>query len=146
MTEPTSDPKQLLQAILDKVNALTAKVDGLEKRIDNEREARSELSETATETLVNYSDAIKTMQQGVFALSALHLDLVAPQRKHADPAVAAEADDHAQLAMVTQAQVAPTLFEAAYGLDAQTWDVLPGREPGVPLTGSKQAAQALGQD
>lgn len=120
------DLKKLLSDIL-------TKLDNLEKKIDAEVEARRDLAESATETLTDYSKAIETVQQGLFAMLSMHIDIVGPRRKHPDPEVAQEAEDHANLAMTTQALAAPTLFENLYGISAETGEPLPGREAGVAL-------------
>lgn len=120
------DVKQLLEGILTKLQSL-------EKKIDEEIEARRDLSESATETLTNYGAAIEGVQQGTFAMLSMHIDIVGPRRTHPDPEVAAEATTHASMAMEAQAWVAPTLFENLYGISAETGDPLPGREPGVAL-------------
>lgn len=120
------DIKKLLTDIVTKLEAL-------EKKIDDEVQARRGLSESATETLTNYGKAIEGVQRGTFAMLSMHIDLVGPRRTHPDPEVAAEATDHAKLAMEAQAWVAPTLFEDLYGISSETGDTLPGREAGIAL-------------
>ncbi|WP_137811128.1 hypothetical protein [Gordonia sp. GAMMA] len=120
------DIKKLLSDILHKLESL-------EKKLDEEVEARRDLTESATETLINYSKSIEALQQGTFAMLSMHIDIVGPRRNHPDPAVAEEATNHAKLAMEAQAWVAPTLFENLYGISAETGETLPGREAGVKL-------------
>lgn len=121
-----TDVKTVLTGILTKVKKL-------ETNIGEEVEARRDLAESATETLTQYGKAIEGIQQGLFAMLSMHIDIVGPRRNHADPEVAAEATEHAKMAMSAQAWVAPTLFENLYGIDAETGETLPGREAGVAL-------------
>lgn len=120
------DLKKVLTGILKNVKEL-------EQSVDKEREARRELEDSATDTLVQYGKAIDGIQRGLFAMLSMHIDIVGPRRNSEDPEVAAEAKEHANMAMSAQAWVAPTLFENLYGIDAETGETLPGREAGVAL-------------
>ncbi|MET3959856.1 hypothetical protein ABIE52_006791 [Rhodococcus sp. OAS809] len=120
------DIKTLLNGILKNAKEL-------EQNLDKEREARRKLEDDATETLVQYGKAIDGIQRGLFAMLSMHIDIVGPRRNSEDPDVAAEAKEHANMAMSAQAWVAPTLFENLYGIDADTGETLPGREAGVAV-------------
>lgn len=127
------DVKQLLAEILKKVTTMEAEIKRIGGDLDKEVTARRDLADSATETLTGYGDAIGKIQQGLFAMLSMHIDIVGPRRSHPDPEVAEEAMAHAQMAMNAQAEVAPTLFESLYGISAETGETLPGREAGVAL-------------
>lgn len=122
------DAKKLLSDILTKLNALDEKVTALSTELGNEVEARRDLADQATETLTDYGNAIATVQQGLFAMLSMHIDITAPRRTHPDPDVAQEAKNHTEMAMTAQAEVAPALFESLYGISAETGEELAGRE------------------
>lgn len=127
------DAKQVLGEILKKVTGMEEEIRTLKDELVKERTARRDLEDRATETLTDYGRAIASLQQGLFAMLSMHIDIVGPRRSHPDPEVAQEAEDHAKLAMNAQAYVAPALFENLYGISAETGETLPGREAGVAL-------------
>ncbi|OUS97433.1 hypothetical protein [Rhodococcus sp. NCIMB 12038] len=127
------DVKQLLSEILKKVTAMESEIKSLKADLGKEVTARRDLADNATETLTDYGNAISSIQQGLFAMLSMHIDIVGPRRSHSDPEVAEEARNHAEMAMTAQADVAPTLFESLYGISAETGETLPGREAGVAL-------------
>lgn len=127
------DAKQLLAEILKKVSTMESDIKELKEELGKETTARRDLADDATETLTGYGSAISSIQQGLFAMLSMHIDIVGPRRSHPDPEVAEEARNHAEMAMTAQAQVAPTLFESLYGISAETGETLPGREAGVAL-------------
>lgn len=131
--ESTDEGKEAKPTINEVLASLVKRNKALGQGLSEESELRSLGDRRSDESVEDLRSEVNNLRVGLFLMYSCYLDLMAPARGSSDPAVVEDAGYHTNLAMGQQAAISPQMYEASYGFDAQTGELLPGRTPGVPV-------------
>lgn len=119
------------------INEVLASLVKRNKKLDDELQEEKEIRGLAdrrnADAAEDLQGEVERLRAALFLLYSCYMDLIAVARTSDDPEVAEDAAYHTNLSMGQQASIAPKMYEAAYGFDAQTGELLPGRTAGVPV-------------